>query len=263
VDSTVWCAAIDVNASFGAHQRWIDELPLAPWPAMGVRSDERPWPRADAPAALLASRRRVLADDPACVGALDGSETACAEVAALAGVPGATLAEAAVAQPDDLCVLAPDPGWPLVAGAVLFPSHWRLADKLGRPLAAVHGPVPSFAGELAGRVGRFLERLRPGTAAWRRNVLLHPDGELHAPDPRPDAAAVPPEAWWLRSERQTFRRLPGTGAVLFTIGVDTVPLVALDAPTRRRLAAWLRELPAGWEPYTGVPVAVLADHLDQ
>ena len=44
---------------------------------------------------------------------------------------------------EDLCLLQPgDPGYRLVAAVLCFPAHWRLADKLGRPLAAIHEPVP-------------------------------------------------------------------------------------------------------------------------
>jgi hypothetical protein len=208
---------------------------------MGVRVDATPWPApADPP--RLELRRRLLADHPDCAAALPGSEAACAEVAAIAGA--ADLAAAAVAQGDDLCVLAPEPGWPLVAGVVLFPSHWRLADKLGRPLAEVHDRVPGYPAE---QVDRFLDRLEPGRAVWRRNLLVHRDGELHAPEA--SSADVPVEQWWLRSERQTLRRLPHTGAVLFTIHTDTAPLAELDRATRHALADRLGGFPATWSPY--------------
>lgn len=183
-----------------------------------------------------------------------GTPPVPAPAAGCCGSPGvplegaaAALAEVAVAQGDDLCVLAPEPGWPLVAGVVLFPSHWRLADKLGTPLGGVHDRVPGYPSD---QVDHFLERLEPGRAVWRRNLLVHRDGELHAPD----AAThdVPVERWWLRSERQTLRRLPRTGAVLFTIGTDTAPLADLDAPTRHALAHRLESFPPTWAPYAGV-----------
>ncbi|MBA2279868.1 MAG: DUF3445 domain-containing protein [Acidimicrobiia bacterium] len=224
---------------------WVDELPrTGSWPAMGVRADTRPWP-APAEPEQLRRRREVVAAHPDVVQARPGSEAAVAELCALVGAPD--LAAAAVAQPDDLCLLAPEPGWPLVAGALLFPSHWRLAEKLGRPLAEVHDRVPGYP---AAQVDRFLDRLRPGQVVARRNLLVHRDGELHAPWPAIHDAPV--EAWWLRSERQTLRRLPQSGHVLFTIGTDTTPLAELDAGVRRRLAARLSELPAAWVEYGGV-----------
>ena len=218
------------------------ELTLGPWPSMGVRADDRPWPRTDAPAALLDLRRRILHDDPECVQQLPGSEAIVAEVA-----PDG-LTTLAVDQPDDVCLLAPERGWPFAAGAVLFPSHWHLRDKIGRPLLEVHGRVPGYP---AGQVDRFLDRLRPGQVVWRRNALFHRNGELHAPVPTPG------DRWWIRSERQTLRRLPRTGAVLFTIATDTCPLEDLAPDERRRLLAWLRDLPPTWGSYAGVDLESL------
>lgn len=214
---------------------------------MGVRADDRPWPEA-APVERLALRRRIAADHPECIGGQPGSEAAVGDLCALVGpAGGADLAAAATAQGDDLCLLTPGRGWPLVAGAVLFPSHWRLADKLGLPLAAVHDRVPGYP---AAQVDRFLDRLRPGQVAWRRNLLLHRDGELHAPEA--SDVDVPVERWWLRSERQTFRLLQPSGAVLFTIHTDTAPLADLDVTTRRALADRLDGFPDEWAPYAEV-----------
>jgi dimethylamine monooxygenase subunit A len=241
---------------------WLDDLPLDPaahWPAMGVRLDDRPWPE-PADEATLAHRRTLLAAHPDSVLTLPGSEPAISECAGLldgvtstepAGsdreAAGAQLAAIAVAQSDDLCLLAPDPGLSLVAGAVLFPSHWRLAEKLGRPLAAVHGRVPGYP---ADEVDRFLHRLRPGHVVWRRNLRVHRDGELHAPWPASEERPV--EDWWLRSERQTLRRLLSSHAVLFTIRTDTAPLAGLEPGLRRRLASRFMSLPAEWRDYAGV-----------
>lgn len=204
---------------------------------MGVRADDRPWPEA-CDEQRLALRRRIAAEHPDTILAVPGWED--------------VLGDRPTTQGDDLCVLAPEPGWPLVAGAVLFPSHWRLADKLGRPLAEVHERVPGYP---SGQVDRFLDRLRPGQVAWRRNLLLHRDGDLYAPDVSP--VQVPVADWWLRSERQTFRHWPdGGGAVLFTIHTDTCPLLSLDKSTRRGLADRFEAMPPTWAPYAGV-----GDHL--
>ena len=205
---------------------------------MGVRADDQPWPRPGDPE-VLALRRRVLADDPSCVQQLAASEAIVAEVA-----PDG-LAALAVSQPDDVCLLAPTTGWPLVAGAVLFPSHWHLRDKVGRPATEVHGRVPGYP---SAQVDRFLDRLAVGKVMWRRNVLFHRNGELYAPTP------IPGDEWWVRSERQTFRRLPATGAVMFTIATETAPLSSLTDDDRRRLAEWLRDLPPSWAAYARVDV---------
>lgn len=238
---------------------WTTELglgrPVALWPAMGVHADDEPWPPpVDADRSAL--RRRLAAEHPECIAQLPGSEAAVAEVAALVGADD--LVGVAVGQDDDLCILAAAPRWPLVAGAVLFPSYWRLADKLGLPVAAVHERVPGYPGA---QVDRFLGRLRVGQVAWRRNLLVHRDGRLHAPEIGDDD--VPVKEWWLRSERQTFRLLPATGAVLFTIHTDTAPLASLDTSTRGALADRLDAMPPTWAGYAGVGgrLGELVDHL--
>jgi dimethylamine monooxygenase subunit A len=113
----------------------------------------------------------------------------------------------------------------------------------------VHAPVAHYAEELGGRVDRFFDRLAPGKPVRRRNLSLWPacllwvptsriDGELW--DPPSNDPAVP--GLWLRSERQTLRRLPRSGAILFTIRVQMAALAALaDRPDRAGdLAMWLR-----------------------
>jgi hypothetical protein len=163
------------------------------------------------------------------------------------GGASSSLVDAAASVAEDLCVLLPDGGrWVLSAGVVCFPSMWRLPDKLGLPLAAVHGPVPAFADELAARVDRFLDRLVPERPVWRRNWLIHEGDELHLPVPPepPPGPPVIPDGLWLRSERQTLRRLPVTGAVLFTIRTQQAPLAVVAA--RPGVAAALADAVEAW-----------------
>jgi hypothetical protein len=126
---------------------------------------------------------------------------------------------------EDLCLLVLRDGSPhLDAASLCFPSYWRLADKLGRPMAEVHGPVAHYADELAAKVDTFLGRLRPERPVWRRNWSIHDDSSYFLPAPTPPLAVEPPAGLWLRSERQTLRRLTSTDAVLFTIRTQQVPL---------------------------------------
>jgi hypothetical protein len=129
---------------------------------------------------------------------------------------------------EDLCVLVLRDGAPhLDAASLCFPSYWRLADKIGRPMADVHGPVAHYASELAPRVDAILARLRPDRPVWRRNWSIHDDPTYFLPDPTPPRDVDPPEGLWLRSERQTLRRLERTEAVLFTIRTQQTPLAVL------------------------------------
>ena len=147
---------------------------------------------------------------------------------------------------DDLCVVTPSAdGWVLAAGAVCFPSLWRLREKVGRPLADVHDPVPGYGG-LTGRVEAFLRRLAPGRGAWRRNWSIHATDDLFVPED-PHAAALPaPEGRILRSERQTLRRLHEVDAVVFTIRTQQTPISALA--TRPEVCASLAAAVRAWTP---------------
>lgn len=133
---------------------------------------------------------------------------------------------------EDLCLLRRrDDGWHLEAASLCFPSRWRLADKIGRHITEVHGPVHGYAEHLASKIDLLFDRLtdRP---VWRRNWFLYPDPALFQPvapvvDPIIEASQVLEEVV-VRSERQTLRRLPdddrGGRWVLFTIRVQRAQL---------------------------------------
>ena len=145
------------------------------------------------------------------------------------------LERAALSVQEDLCVLLPDEHGRLVlaAACVCFPSHWRLADKMGKPAWAIHGPVPRYDDELARKVDTFLDRLRPPAVMKRRNWTIHESADLFAPARAGDAdPAIPPEDLWLRSERQTLRRLPDTDAVVFTIRTQQVQIAGACSTAR-------------------------------
>jgi hypothetical protein len=251
---------------------WLDELDFGaggpPWLSMGLaRVDRAAWLVPDhRRSEELAERRRLLDErHDEVFAALPGTDAAGAEVLELvrawlaehrpdielpADDPDVHPLEAAgrLAQ-EDLCLMVRHgEAHHLDAACLCFPSHWRLADKLGRPAAALHGPVPYYDVELRSRVDRYLDRLRPGTISQRRNWSVHDAPDLFAPvppEPRPIDAGDVGERLWLRSERQTLRRLDRTGAVLFTIRVQQVPFGVLAArpDVAARLAARLAAQP--------------------
>jgi dimethylamine monooxygenase subunit A len=148
------------------------------------------------------------------------------------------LVRAALLIQEDVAILVRhSDGWRLDAGVVCFPAVWRLADKVGLSMADVHSPVPHYNTELRARVDRFLDRLEPEKSVHRRNLSLKPTHALFLPTPKSvahrGAISVNPngEPYWLRSERQTFRRLPGSGSILFTIRTQLAPArLLLDRP---------------------------------
>jgi hypothetical protein len=154
---------------------------------------------------------------------------------------------------EDLCLIQSGDEGPVFTAAVLcFPSRWRLLDKLGKPLREVHGPVPLYAERLARPVDRFMRHLKAGHIASRLNWSLLDDPTLFQPggkwrvEGRSDITVANAGSHvFLRVERQTLRRLPSSGAVLFGIRVHVYPLErVIDRPERAEaLSEAVRALP--------------------
>lgn len=139
--------------------------------------------------------------------------------------------------PEDLLLLEPrfranggaagDYDWCLVAASLCFPAHWVLAEKMDKPLAEIHAPVPGYQERLATPMDRFFTNMKVGPISSRMNWSLQLGDELFAPHRSSRKAAVSDmdsEAMCLRVESQTLRKLPETGHVLFTIRTHMVPM---------------------------------------
>ncbi|HEV8014703.1 MAG TPA: DUF3445 domain-containing protein [Stellaceae bacterium] len=130
---------------------------------------------------------------------------------------------------EDLCLMqASDDGYRLVAASLCAPNRWRLIDKLGRPLDAIHAPVPGYAAALGRPVAHFCAALKPDRILGRVNWGIADDPARFQPVARDLAAAMAAAdagaALWLRVERQSLRRLPRSGAILFTIRTEITRL---------------------------------------
>jgi dimethylamine monooxygenase subunit A len=176
---------------------------------------------------------------------------------------------------EDFCLMAPGPdGYTLEAASLCFPSRWRLAEKLGHPMALIHEPVPGFGDKLARPVDRFFEHLHADRPVWRVNWSVNDDPALFQPVRRQEA--VTDEAitvanagarLFVRCERQTLRRLPETGWILFTIKtyVDPISTLSNHPEAALGLAAALRELPEGTRRYKNIAPyqSALLSYLDR
>ncbi len=159
---------------------------------------------------------------------------------------------------EDLCLLTPQ--GVLEAAVLCFPTRWRLAEKIGRPLAAIHAPVPGYEARLARPMDRFFAELRVGRAVQRHNWSVLDDAALFQPERKgrsaPNLAVTPDnagEALVLRVERQTLSRL--STHILFTIRVHVTPLAkAIRHPAdAARLAAAVRAMPPEMALYKSLP----------
>lgn len=145
---------------------------------------------------------------------------------------------------EDLVLMRNSPsGWRLVAAALCFPSSWSLKEKFGRSMDEIHAPVPGYPA-MAERMKRIFDSLRVEIPVWRLNWSIYPDDDLHHPEskqlPRGWFEATGSRAF-VRVERQTLRKMPGSGDILFTIKVLVDPLEAFAGhPEGARLAAGLR-----------------------
>ena len=176
-----------------------------------------------------------------------------AELAAMLGQSGG-LAEAARAHHEDMCLLTLRPGdeqYRLVGAAVAWPSDWTPADKMGLPLRALHAPIQGYEEQLASGVDHFMSKLKSGAIYGRCNWFIAATGERRwvAEPPSQAFAHVTPEnagdALFVRSERQTLRRLPETGAILFTIGIYVSAFGELTRENQLRLASAVSSLLEG------------------
>lgn len=184
------------------------------------------------------------------------------EVAGILGVDGG-LEAAARSVWEDMCLLAPseDGGaYRLIGAAVAFPTDWHPADKLGLPLIGLHKPIHGYADQLASGVDHFMAKLQPGRIFGRCNWFVSPTSEPRWIDTQPPAqtfdhvtAQNAGETLFIRSERQTLRKLPETGAILFTIGIYLEPLGALSLANIARMADAVATIPPEEAERRGAP----------
>lgn len=223
-----------------------------------VRLTESEWLE---PAPDRAARAAAFDAFPESVHILPEGEAAAQE---LAGRLGADNLEAAArAHWEDFCLLTQDaPGQPyrIVAAAVAFPTDWRLSEKMGKPLHAVHEPIHGYAEQLSEGVDRFMERLRVGEIYGRTNMFVMPSADLRympgLPADQRYAHVTPDNAGaslFVRCERETLRRLPQTGAIVFTIGVYRTSLASLSDEALARIASSVGALLDGEEARRGAP----------
>ncbi|MFC2967881.1 heme-dependent oxidative N-demethylase family protein [Acidimangrovimonas pyrenivorans] len=228
-------------------------LPFAPWADPRTRRlpgilplEPGDWLRVDeAFAGQMAERDRLIAGKPEAVHRLAPEALPAARellalvLAELSALPGYVVGREVVTRPDgmavkldrdaplltlgrlcqeDFCLLQQQGDEHVLTGAILcFPASWTLEEKYGRPLIGIHDNVPVYDDNIARRVQRLFDAIRPGRGLWRANALLYEDPSLFHPKREADPRKKPASAPFLRSERQCLLRLPESGAVVFSI----------------------------------------------
>ncbi|CCF41519.1 hypothetical protein CH063_11769 [Colletotrichum higginsianum] len=183
---------------------------------------------------------------------------------------------------DDLAIMIerPDGQYYLLAGAILLAGFWRLGDKFGMSLEEIHtsGDVPHYREKLHTGMASFFRRLRRDQIYSRNNYFIQVDDALpwswsigHEDSPvvswstaEKDRAV---EHHYFRSERQSLRRLPRTGAIVFTIRTYFHPVTELVAEdyVPGRLASAIRSWDETVANYKGREKyeTVLLEYLDR
>jgi len=132
---------------------------------------------------------------------------------------------------DDLCIMQDDK---LVAASVCFPTSWTLDEKMGEDTVGVHKDISTEKFQRG--IAKKLAKLEPGQIMCRANWFVYACPHLRHDFPNrlyerttlEDRAGLDKhnagDLLYVRSERQTVRRLPETGAILFTIRIYVDPL---------------------------------------
>lgn len=183
---------------------------------------------------------------------------------------------------DDLAIMfeKEDGQYYLLAGSILLAGFWRLEDKFGMPLSQIHtsGDVPGFKEKLEKGMVNLFRRIKPESPVLRNNYFMQVDDEL------PWSSSIGSEdadgiGWftaeknraiqhhYFRSERQSLRRLPRSGGVVFTIRTYFHPIteIAEEPYVPGRLASAVRSWGDDVAKYKGKEryQDVLLDYLDR
>jgi hypothetical protein len=162
---------------------------------------------------------------------------------------------------DDLVLVEKTDGhWRVSAISLSAATFFTAREVLGKSLADIHGPVNGFNDRFLARLVRIFDGLRPGLILQRRNWSVVNSDQPFTPFSAPVRARIGEiapgdvgQALFTRVERQTVRRLPDTGGVLFTIRVWLTPFQTLTESPERLAAfagAWRSAAP-GFAAYKG------------
>ncbi|KAF9008860.1 hypothetical protein BDQ17DRAFT_1275100 [Cyathus striatus] len=192
---------------------------------------------------------------------------------------------------DDLALMVEgtDGRYYFQAGAICVPGFWRMKDKIGLPLDEIHltGNVPQYREKLHTSLERFFRRLTVDKPVTRNNFFIQvvrsqeelekmqeenidpeelgwsessngPEDDFengHAfAGPLPNQLSPTPATLRMRTERQTLRRLPRTGAIVFTIRTYVVAIkeLAKERGVPGRMASGIRGWGADIAEYKGM-----------
>ncbi|KAG4440519.1 hypothetical protein IFR05_003989 [Cadophora sp. M221] len=145
------------------------------------------------------------------------------------------LAIAAQLTMEDINLLMQDTGensndYSLQASFSMAPAGWYIQERIGWPLWKIHGPVPLWSLKLRKSMEKFFLSLKVSNPVQRNNYFVQIDDTMFQQEPFADSSELPPkiEDIRIRHERQTLRRLPRTGAIMFLVRTYLMPITELE-----------------------------------
>tara|TARA_Y100001970_G_scaffold158168_1_gene193467 strand:+ start:399 stop:1274 length:876 start_codon:yes stop_codon:yes gene_type:complete len=132
---------------------------------------------------------------------------------------------------EDLVLMSPRKDkFYLEAASLSAPSHWSLTEKFSKSLMDLHNGVPGYKEDIGKRVDEIFNKLPAERILERYNWSIYDDPKLFQPvhsKPLVEFKVAKPNKLFLRVERQTIRKLPKYGTVLFTIRVHVDPIESI------------------------------------
>ncbi len=135
--------------------------------------------------------------------------------------------------PDDFCLLEKDnDDYRLIAASVCNPTYWELSEKMGQSLKNVHAPIPNLEDKIGRMIRHFFTKLKVDDYFQRSNWFLttNPNYPLFLDDSSLENEIESltnnniEEKLFLRTERQSFRKLKNTENIAFGIKIYVAPI---------------------------------------
>ena len=133
---------------------------------------------------------------------------------------------------EDLILMMPKKNKFYLEAAVLTsPSHWSLVEKFSKNLIDLHEGVPGYEEKIGSRVDEIFNKLPSDRILERLNWSIYDSPELFQPvGSKPEVTMKRKDIrdLHLRVERQTIRKLPDQGSIVFTVRVHVDPLLSIS-----------------------------------
>lgn len=142
--------------------------------------------------------------------------------------------------PDDFCLLEKfNDDYRLTAASVCSPTYWELSEKMGCPLKDIHAPIPNLENSIGRMIRHFLSNLKMDDLFQRSNWFLTTNPNLPLFKDNDELSDNIEELnshnienkLFLRSERQSFKKLPITENIVFGINIYVSPMSLVKTHT--------------------------------